>query len=79
MKVCQKIIISSLILFWYSSGLLAQEPGVQNVQFIQRADKKVEVTYDLVGDPSQKYKVQLALSKSGSRGTIQINYAQRVI
>ena len=73
MKVCQKIIISSLILFWYSSGLLAQEPAVQNVQFIQRADKKVEVTYDLVGKPSRKYAVKLSLVKSGSRGRLSMN------
>ena len=61
------------IVFFSSSAVWSQESGVLNVQFIQRADKKVEVTYDPVGDPSQKYKVKLALSKSGSRGTIPLS------
>ncbi len=73
MKTWQTMFTASLILFLYSSGLLAQEPIVRNVQFTQRADKKVEVTYDLHGNAAQKYAVKLSLIKSGERSAIPVN------
>ena len=56
-----------------NSIALSQEPAVQNVRFTQRADSNVEVTYDLIGNPAQKYAVRLSLVKSGSRASFPIS------
>lgn len=67
------LLIIGLFLFVTNSDLQSQEPKVFNVQFSQRADSKVEVTYDLVGNPSKKYSVKLSLRKSGARGELPIS------
>lgn len=55
------------IVFFSSSVVWSQESRVLNVQFIQRADSKVEVTYDLKGKASKKYAVKLRLMKFDTR------------
>lgn len=67
--------VSLVMMFLVSSSfaVFSQEPAVQNVRFIQRADSKVEVTYDLIGNPAQKYAVRLSLVKSGSRAAFPIS------
>jgi hypothetical protein len=47
-----------------SNGIRSQALAVKNVRFVHQADNKVEVTYDLIGDPSKKYTVALALARS---------------
>ncbi len=62
-----------LFLLAFTCALQGQEPQVQNVRFSQLADSKVEVTYDLIGNPAKTYSVRLSLVKSGSRAAFPIS------
>jgi len=62
-----------LFLLAFTCPLQGQEPQVQNVQFTQRVDSNVEVSYDLTGNPAKKYSVRLSLVKSGSRAAFPIS------
>lgn len=57
------------------SKLHGQDASVLNVQFTQRPDGWVEVTYDLAGDSSEKYTIKLSVAQSGSRTKLAMRRA----
>ncbi len=53
-------------------ALYSQALAVDNVRFVQQANSRVTVTYDLVGDPAQKYNVALSLYLPDSKNTVAL-------
>ena len=65
---------TSLFLLVSTSILKSQEPTIENVRFIQRADSKVEISYDLIGNPAKKYYVSVSLVQAGSRRPFLVSW-----
>lgn len=63
---------SAGMLLLFAASAHGQSLAVENVRFTQHTDAKVTITYDLTGDPSQKYAVALSIFLPDSRQKVPI-------